>query len=330
MTMKHIDGCTGENIHNVRFDYRGNPHVARWVRILLFAVGIGVAIYLVHWQRRIGAVATIRQAGGKVWYSFDTFIVQGRSGVHGDMPMQAYPANWEPVAEGYWLSQCDTRVQSYFVRHGWRTPWDSVHAVELIERHVSSDVFHHLRLLKDLRYISLSRSRFGTLAALNFLSGSDKLEWAILDHSVIGDKHLRVLGTKLRIRWLNISDTTVSDKGIIDLADLTRLEMLDVSGTQLTDSAMPTLANLRSLKILRINRTRVSDDGIRVLTRLSKIRDLEIRYTQISDAALQKLQSLPSLRHLDVSNTRVTEKQIIKFRRSRPDVSVIGGYWSQL
>jgi Leucine-rich repeat (LRR) protein len=112
--------------------------------------------------------------------------------------------------------------------------------VNLGERRVADADLVHLKGLKDLEELDLTRTRITS----------------------VGLVHLKDLAT---LRKLFLTDTKVDDSGISNLKGLKALETLGLSGTKIGDSGLNHLQELTGLKSLFCIGTGVTDAGVEKL-----------------------------------------------------------------
>ena len=309
---------------------RSRRRIAARYCACILVLGIGMVIYIEGCGPQANAVHAIRQDGGTVWYAFDSHIDLTSGGMHGDLPSVPEPTTWQPSTTGTGPSQWVSQVQVFLAQVGVRDIWDNVQSARLNGCHVSSSLFHDLRHLKKLQWLSLSGAEIDADAARHYFTEYTGLEYLILERTKINDRHLHALSSASSLRWLSISNTNITDAGISHLKRCVQLRVLDATDTQITDASAASIASLPRLAELRLNGTGIKDEGLSRLASMPHLQRLELKDTHITGNGLKELQSLRSLNYLDVSRTRVTDQEIEEFRQARPDVVVIGGEWTTL
>jgi hypothetical protein len=201
-----------------------------WLRIsvlgqIVLVLIIGAALSrLVHGARlQHDAVATIRKAGGSIYYDWQClFECCGKK-------------SRDPRPR--WLA--DQLGIDYF-GHVKYVFCDASNADSLLIRHLSQVEW------LDLRNSGLTE--FG----LSSLLGFDRLRHMQLGGTKIIDAGLVRFERFTGLSWLEVPDTGVSDEGLRRLELLTHLETLDLRGTRVTDIGVHRLQKaLPNLKIIR-------------------------------------------------------------------------------
>lgn len=118
---------------------------------------------------------------------------------------------------------------------------------------------------------------------------------------------------------ITITDLTVSGGPVNDFSSITslyNLVALDLSGTALND--LNFIIELPGLERLSVQATAIYD--LKPLTLLKNLEYLDISYTKVKK--LKPLNDLEHLKELKCTNTAITEKNIEKFKKSKPGLDV--------
>ena len=118
-----------------------------------------------------------------------------------------------------------------------------------------------------------------------------------------------------RLKELQCNQVPIND--ISSLNQLSGLEVLNLENTRITD--IKALANLTAIRILNISGTQVK--SLKGIENLSKLEELTISNTEVK--SIKGLESLPALTSLKCFNTKISEKNIEKFKSSKPNCEVV-------
>ena len=240
----------------VRYSLRG-------MIVLILLVG-GVLGWIVHSARvqRV-AIATIRRAGGSVWYDWQ--LKNGRVNRNGKL---VWPK---------WL--VDQLGVDYFG-----------HVVSVLLGEQGSDrELAHVGRLSQLKYLSLNRSRV-TDAGLRSLEGLTHLEELSLRETAVTDPGLVHLRRLAQLKQLDLSLTEITSTGLVHLVGLNQLTDLSLRATQIDDHGMTHLEKLSNLQRLDLtNDTRITDAGLAYLKRLSGLRALTLWNVKFTSGGLKEL-----------------------------------------
>jgi len=154
------------------------------------------------------------------------------------------------------------------------------------------------------------RSAIGTLTPLYEFN---RLRFLKIDHLQITD--LSPLNDRFSLVSLQIIGGPVNN--FSSLTSLYNLESLDLSGTALNDLGF--IIELPGLKQLSIQATAIYD--LKPLSLLKSLEYIDISYTKVKK--LKPLGDLTHLKELKCTNTAISEKNIEKFKKSKPGLKVI-------
>lgn len=187
--------------------------------------------------------------------------------------------------------------------------WKNVFSeLEPVNGNPDRDQLHRITALKTM---DISRNR--EISSLAPVSQLKRLE--TINISNTGIDNLLPLGQIKRIRSLDCSNTPVSD--LSPLITNSNLAVLICSNTPVNNlDPVKFMGNLQTLDISGTQVTRLNP-----LTTLNSLENLVLFNTRIS--SLKPLEGLMSLKSLKAYNTRISEKNINKFRASKPGVDVV-------
>ena len=291
------------------------PKMRTSVRVLMILVlvaggGLGWVILPARMQRE--AIATIRRAGGRVEYDWET--TPARIGYLDT----ALP---NPKGRPAWTAWLVKAIgPDYFgtiraVYPGPKTNDEDMAsigrltAVEFLHFHNGGDLsdagLAHLAGLPRLKQFTLGPSPKVTGTGLTSLGGASQLQFLDLSGSNIGDPalaHLKGLGSLVD---LNLSRTRVTDAGLMQLQGLVGLRSLKLNSDKLTAAGLVHLSGMAVLESLALNSTGVDDLG--PLGHPVALRSLSLFRCPIDDAGIAPIGHFTSLRDLTLRGTRVTD-----------------------
>jgi internalin A len=208
----------------------------RGLLILVLVIGgwLGWIVRNARVQR--DAVAAIEEAGGHVWYDWES------------------KDGFQIPSEGPWAPK-------WVVDHVGLEFFGTVVGVALVDGGTDELLVHvgHLRRTERL-YLDGSKSvtDFG-LAQLRELTN---LDWLSVDNTQITDIGLARIKVLRSLKSLALNETKVTDAGLVCLKELPSLKRLYLMDTRVSDAGLAHIADLRGLRFLRLENTCVSKGGL--------------------------------------------------------------------
>lgn len=181
-----------------------------------------------------------------------------------------------PKAEGFLTLRALTKV-------------DNLKEINFADVTLRNRHLEHLKNLKRLETIILSRDEMITDRGLANLKGMEKLKTLI------------------------IPSYSGSNFGLEPLRSLSNLKELELFGPNVTDAGMPAVGALNSLERLRLDRMNIGDDGLRSLRNFEHLRELGLAGTRITDKGLDAIADNKAIEFVDLSRTKATDAGLAKF-----------------
>ncbi len=298
----------------------------RTVMMVVLVAGIWLG-WLVHAARiQRSAVTAIQNAGGQVWYSWQT-------GSLDDFRPNAEERPWWPswVIDRFGVDLFSSVIKVEL--GGERTTDREMMRVGNLTRleylsvvgggRLGTGGFKHLARLTNLRRLDL-RSTSITDAGLSCVAGLDNLQE--LDLSTCGeltDAGLAHLKALRRLVKLVLEQTAITDNGIEFIENLTSLRELYLNGDSITDEGLARLKALNRLEVLGAHDcTAITDSGLVHLAGLSRLKALALSRSQVTDAGLRSLKGLTQLKYLDVSGAHVTDAGASELQLALPGLEI--------
>jgi len=222
---------------------RGPRYSIRTMLVIVAVVGVAVGVLAAKAARQRRAVATIRAAGGIVYYDFE------------------YPGT-----ENEWPS--------------WMSDWLGVDylydpvSISYVDD-ATDDVLRSIGELAELRELLLDNADV-TDADLLYLKRLCRVEVLSLDGANITDAGLPYLNSMTALRELHLSRTHVSGASLTHLRGMTDLEILNLNGTAITDDALRHMRGLDALEEVWLDDTDVSDAGLSHLVELPRLEQISV------------------------------------------------------
>ena len=126
---------------------------------------------------------------------------------------------------------------------------------------------------------------------------------------------LTPIATLTKLKKLQCNQVPIND--ISTLSQLSGLEVLDLENTRITD--LKALGTLTALRMLNVSGTQVK--SLSNIENFTKLEELNISNTEVK--SIKGLESLPALTSLKCFNTKISEKNIEKFKSSKPNCEVV-------
>jgi hypothetical protein len=278
--------------------YRRTPSRFPFSLIALFVslafVGVPLAWYANSVWRQRHAVDAVEQAGGEVWYSFETEYVDSHFHRIKDAPLRV--PEWVHNSAG---------IDSY----------DRPTVVFLLR--ASSVPSAKLGQLASLRCLVLKESSVDD-AGVSQLNGLNNLRELYLDGTDVTDTGIRSLAHLEKLCTLSVRRTQITDEGLMSVGNLENLETLDLGGTNVTDKGLAHLARLRGLVTLDLRSTNVDGSG------LCHMRELPLALIDVGDcpltrAGIDELAKIVTLKAVILPQAGVTDADIAHLRRALPN-----------
>jgi hypothetical protein len=237
------------------------------IAVTLFCIWLGITANRANRQRR--AVATIRKAGGEVWYDYECDdngkLIPNASSPPGP--------NWlrNLIGIDYFATVVDIRIPNEKGAND-----DSFAAVaELSQlrrlgvegKGVTDSMMAETRSLTQLHSLLVTNSSVteGGWASLEHFSSLNNL---VLKGPNVTDSTLLRIRDLTSLTELFLVNAQVTDIGLKHLKELARLEYLDlVDSSRITDASLEHLKTLTHLQYLNIKGTMITDAGVRGLRR---------------------------------------------------------------
>jgi len=309
-----LRGVLGEGVlgMNQRETQPARRKRRRWLQyslrtflIFTLAVGAGLGwlgIKMDRARRQKMAVEAIRKAhaSGPRWAPNSMAL---RIGHRSDKLWALWPVEYAPSSDG---------IPDWLVHWLGDDFFYDVHSVNLYAEEFTDDDLEHLRVLTELRRLSIEGPRITDKGLAN-LRGLAKLERFSLTSDRVTGAGLVHLKGMAQLERLGLEGRRICDQGLVHLAGRHRVTMLVLSSDEVTDDGLLHLAGLANLEELYLNCPQVTDAGLKHLTQLSRVRELELKDIRVSGSGLTNLSMLRNLEAVTLA-VQVADGGQIRFR----------------
>ncbi len=167
-------------------------------------------------------------------------------------------------------------------------------AIDLCEALVTDSGLPHLKYLRDLRHLTLEKTRV-TGDGLLHLRGLTTLESLNLKWTKVGDG-TKYIGTLHHLQSLDLGMCGLTDGDLKPLKQLQKLRWLSLGGNRITSEGLAHIQSLTNLESVLLDCTNVDNTAVETLSRLTKLELLELRGTYVTrGAARQHRRNLPGI-----------------------------------
>ena len=303
----------------------------RTMLVLVTALCIALAAWVVPAERQRRAVAAIEAAGGWVGYTDnrDPFAAEY------DNPPETFLQSWLPrdyFDDVFHVDLSDTLTAGHDITEAERRHRQLVRYLSVFKHVEALDLSHcrirdsgllQLQGMKRLRVLNLSDTPITDLG-LSHLRELTALEQLNMGRTRITDAGLAHLQALTGLQALLLYENAVTDAGLMHLPVLKALEELDLALTQVTDAGLSQLRFLPRLRNLDLALTSVTDAGLTHLRGLANLSVLRLDGAEVSDDGLAQLQTLTGLDELYLEFTHVSESGLATARQALPNCTIYG------
>ena len=97
---------------------------------------------------------------------------------------------------------------------------------------------------------------------------------------------------------------------------------LKLNETMITDESIQFLSGFKQLKELHLTQTDIGDDAIKHIKDLPSLEYLNLYGTHVTDQSLDHIKQLKKIRKVNLWNTGISEKEILRFNKVHPQITL--------
>lgn len=187
-------------------------------------------------------------------------------------------------------------------------PLGTVRELDCTEADVTDNGIEHLKGMKSLKKIRLSREVTGDGIAV--LKDCPSLECLVVHLRLDVQAAVRNIGALRQLKVLYFYGDAELRPQWFDSWKGLRLRKFSTGNTKCGDEHLKRLEAIQSLEEVVLDDTRITDEAIGSLIRLKNLRDVCLGDAPVTDEALNKLAELPKLTKLNLGGTKITSRGV--------------------